>query len=435
MERSIHNHLLLWKMNPKRKVLLLRGARQVGKTWSVRHLAKGFKHYLEVNFETDKAVQRFFIGDLDTARIIRQISAYYDIPVIPGETLLFFDEIQACESALSALRFFHEKQPQLHVIAAGSLIEFALQSLPSFGIGRIEHLFMYPMSFQEFLLAKGRQNLLQLIDQSGPTSPINLVFHDLLTEVLKEFLFVGGMPEVVKLYIESNDLRAAQRMLDQYLTGLMDDFSKYREKYPVTRLREIFDAVVHQSGNKFKLAHASKVANYYQIREALDLLEMAGLIYRVYHTSAGGIPPGAQIDLSKFKIIMFDHGIFQRILGLNLSEYLLASDFSAVNKGNIAEQFAGTEIIKYTFESAKPRLFYWQREAPGSHAEVDYILQQDGKIVPVEIKSGTSGKMQSLHLFLREKALSQGIRCSLENFSKYDQIDVYPLYAIKNFCI
>lgn len=131
---------------------------------------------------------------------------------------------------------------------------------------------------------------------------------------------------------------------------------------------------------------------------------------------------------------MFDHGLFQRILSLNLSEYLLSSDFSAINKGNIAEQFAGTEIIKYTFEDAKPRLFYWQRETPGSHAEVDYILQREGKIVPLEIKSGTTGKMQSLHLFLREETLSKGIRCSLENFNQYGLIDVYPLYAIKSFC-
>lgn len=434
MERIIHTQLIDWKERKSRKVLLLRGARQVGKTWSVRNLAKDFKYYLEVNFETDRVIQQFFTGDLDTTRIIGRLSAYYDIPVKPGETLLFFDEIQACESALSALRFFHEKQPDLHVIAAGSLLEFALKKLPSFGIGRIEHLFMYPMSFQEFLVAKGKNNLLAMIDHAGPLTPVDPVFHDVLIEILKEFLFVGGMPEIVNLYIETGDLRTAQHLLDQYLTGLLDDLNKYRQRYPVTRLREIFDAVIHQSGNRFKLVQASRVANYYQIREALDLLEMAGLIYRVYHTSAGGVPAGSQADHSKFKILMFDHGIFQRILGLNLSEHLLANDFSAINKGNIAEQFAGTEIIKYSSNNGKPRLFYWQREKPGSHAEIDYILQCKGRILPVEIKSGTSGKMQSLHLFLREKKLPTGIRCSLENFNKYDKIEVYPLYALKNIC-
>jgi len=435
MERSIHAQLLEWKDNKFRKVLLLRGARQVGKTWSVRNLAKGFKYYLEVNFETDRAIQQFFSGDLDTTRIISRLSAYYDIPIIPDETLLFFDEIQACEPALSTLRFFNEKQPDLHVIAAGSLLEFALNNLPSFGIGRIEHLFMYPLSFIEFLVAKGKKNLLPMISQAGPLSPVDPVFHDLLIDILKEFLFVGGLPEVVNLYINTGDLRIAQHILDQYLTGLLDDLNKYRQRYPVTRLREIFDAVVHQSGNRFKLTQASQVANYYQIREALDLLEMAGLIYRVYHTSAGGIPAGSQADHSKFKILMFDHGLFQRILGLNLSEQLLAKDFSAINKGNIAEQFAGTEIIKYSSNNGKPRLYYWQRETPGSHAEVDYILQREGHILPVEIKSGTSGKMQSLHVFLNEKKLPTGIRCSLENFNQYDKIEVYPLYALKNICI
>ena len=434
MERSIHDQLIEWKENKYRKILLLRGARQVGKTWSVRNLAKDFKYYLEVNFENDRAIQQFFTGDLDTSRIISRLSAYYDIPVKPGETLLFFDEIQACEPALSSLRFFYEKHPDLHVIAAGSLFEFALKNLPSFGIGRIEHLFMYPMSFQEFLIAKGKKNLLGMINIADPYSPVDPVFHGILTEILKEFLYVGGMPEVVNRYIETDDLRSAQHILDQYLTGLLDDLNKYRQKYPITRLREIFDAVVHQSGNRFKLTLASRVANYYQIREALELLEMAGLIYRVYHTSASGIPPGAQADHSKFKIVMIDHGLFQRILGLNLSEHLLAKDFSSINKGNIAEQFAGSEIIKYSSNTVKPRLFYWQRETKGSHAEVDYILQREGNILPVEIKSGTSGKMQSLHVFLNEKKLPAGIRCSLENFNQYGNIEVYPLYAIKNIC-
>lgn len=432
MERSVNSLLDSWQKNPSRKVLLLRGARQVGKTWSVRNLAKGFKYYLEVNFESEKAIQTFFSGDHDIPKIIRQLSAYFNIPVIPGETLLFFDEIQACESALATLRFFHEKQPGLHVIAAGSLLEFALKKIPSFGVGRIEHIFMYPMSFREFVLAKGRGFMLPIIDEAGPTLPVDPVFHDSLLGLLKEFLFVGGMPEVVNSFIETGDLRVAQRLLDHYLTGLMDDFSKYRERYPVTRLREIFDAVVYQSGNRFKLAQASRVANYYQILEALDLLEMAGLIYRVYHTSARGVPPGAQVNNSKFKILLLDHGLFQRILGLELSEYLLAKDFSTINKGNIAEQFAGTEIIKYHSESEKPRLFYWHRESPGSHAEVDYIVQRKGNLVPIEIKSGTSGKMQSLYVYLREKELPTGIRCSLENFNTYNQIEVYPLYAIRN---
>ncbi len=434
MERFIHSQLLDWKNKTSRKVLLLRGARQVGKTWSVRNLAKGFKYYLEVNFEKDRAIRSFFAGDLDTSKIITLLSAYYDIPIIPGETLLFFDEIQAYEPALSSLRFFYEKQPDLHVVAAGSLLEFALNKLPSFGIGRIEHLFMYPLSFQEFLIAKGKKNLIGMINQSGPESPIETVFHDMLIEILKEFLYVGGLPEIVNNYISNGDLREAQHLLDQHLTGLLDDLNKYRQRFPSTRLREIFDAVVHQSGNRFKLAHASRVANYYQILEALDLLEMAGLIYRVFHTSAGGVPAGSQADHSKFKILMFDHGLFQRILGLNLSEHLLANDFSAINKGNIAEQFAGTEIIKNSPNHGKTQLYYWQRETPGSHAEVDYILQSEGRILPFEIKSGTSGKMQSLHLFLREKKLPSGIRCSLENFNKYDNIEVYPLYAIRNIC-
>jgi len=432
MERTVKEHLIAWQENKKRKVLLLRGARQVGKTWSVRDFSKAFPYYLEVNFETDKAIHSLFSGDIDAGRILQQLSAYYDVPVKDGETLVFFDEIQACENALSALRFFYEKRPGLHVIAAGSVLEVALRKIPSFGVGRMEHLFMYPLSFREFVMAKGKGNLLPLLDGAGPDSPLEEPFHRGMTDLLKEFLIVGGMPEVVAGYVEIGDLRASQRILDHFLTGLMDDFSKYRKQYPANRLREIFDAVAFQSGKKFKIAHVSHAANYYQASEGLELLEMAGLIHKVFHTSATGIPPGSGINQSRFKILMLDHGLFQRILGLELSDILLSSDFSAVNKGNLAEQFVGTEMIKYKSETSRHRLFYWHRENPGSHSEVDYIIQKKGKLFPVEVKSGSTGKMQSLFVYLKEKSLSAGMRCSLENFSRYDRIEVYPLYAVKN---
>ncbi len=206
---------------------------------------------------------------------------------------------------------------------------------------------MSPLSFDEYLLAIGQKNLLELKSEDSPENPLNPAIHARLIAKLKEFLFIGGLPEAAQTYHDSKDLRKTGNVLDQFLTGLMDDFAKYKSRIPLPRLREVFDSVVFQSGNKFKLSKASSSANYYQIREALDLLEMAGLIHRVYHTSDGGIPLKAQVNLSKFKIVMFDHGIYQRILGLDLPEYLLANSFPAINKGNIAEQFTGTEMIKY----------------------------------------------------------------------------------------
>ncbi len=432
MKRQIDIFLMDWKLNLSRKVLLIRGARQVGKTYSVRELGKSFKHYLEVNFESDRAIHQFFQQDLNPDEIRRNLAAYYNVPVNDGETLLFFDEIQACMPAISSLRFFHEKSPHLHLIAAGSLLEFALKEIPSFGVGRIENLFMYPMSFDDFLIASGQESLLEIKQESNPDKPLNPAFHQRLTGYLKQFLLTGGLPEVVRTFLDSGDLRKSQVILDQLIVTLNDDFAKYKKIVPVSRIREVFEAVVYQSGNKFNISKASDSASHRQIKEALELLEMAGLIHRINHTAASGLPLGALINPGKYKMILFDHGIFQRILGLSLSDHLLANEFSLINKGNLAEQFVGTELIKLQPPVSRPQLFYWHRETRGSTAEVDYILQKNDQIIPVEVKSGTQGKMQSLRILMNEKKLPGGIRVSLENFAKYENIRVYPLYAVRN---
>ncbi|NTV84099.1 MAG: ATP-binding protein [Bacteroidales bacterium] len=432
MKRQIHKYLLDWKLNQSRKVLLIRGARQVGKTYSVRELGKNFKYYLEINFESDKSVHQFFQFDLNPDEIIRNLSAYYDIPIIEGETLVFFDEIQACIPAISSLRFFYERKPALHLVAAGSLLEFALKEIPSFGVGRIENLFMYPMSFDEFLIGSGQESLLEMKHESNPVKPLNPAFHQRLTGYLKQFLLTGGLPEVVRTFLESGDLRKSQVILDQLIISLNDDFAKYKKIVPVSRIREVFEAVVNQSGNKFNISKASDSANHRQIKEALELLEMAGLIHRVNHTAATGLPLGALVNPGKYKLILFDHGIFQRILKLSLSDHLLANEFSLINKGNLAEQFVGTELIKLQSPSGKAQLFYWHRETRGANAEVDYVIQNDDNIFPIEVKSGTQGKMQSLRIFMNEKKIPLGIRVSLENFSKYENIGVFPLYAVGN---
>jgi hypothetical protein len=432
MERKINKHLQEWKSHPDRKVLLIRGARQVGKTYSVRELGKSFPYFLEINFESEKGIHHFFQSDLNPEEICRNLSAYYNIPIIDDETLLFFDEIQACIPAISSLRFFYEKRPGLHLIAAGSLLEFALNEIPSFGVGRIENLFMYPLSFDEFLMAMNQESLYKLKKSGNPENGLHPGIHLKLIGYFKQYLLTGGLPEVVKTFLFTHDLRKSQRILDQLITGLEDDFAKYKKRIPVSRLREVFESVVYQMGNKFTISKASDSANQRQIKEALDLLEMAGLIYRVYHTSASGLPLGAQVNPKKYKIILFDHGVFQRILGLNLSEHLLATDFSLINKGFLAEQYVGTELIKLQPSSGRPDLFYWHRESRGANAEVDYVIQHNERILPIEVKSGKQGKMQSLRIFLTEKNLKEGVRISLENFSLYDRIKVYPLYAVEN---
>lgn len=430
--RKIDQELLTWSLELKRKPILLRGARQVGKSAAVRELAIHFEHFLEINFEEQKEVHKLFAGDLAPIELCRNLSAMFNVAIVPGKTLLFFDEIQGCLPAISSLRFFYEKIPGLHLIAAGSLLEFALEELPSFGVGRIRSMFVYPFSFDEFISACGEEQLLEAKQQASAKHPLPETLHQKLVNQFKRFLLVGGMPEAVAEYTQGNDLLACQRVLDDLIISLKADFTKYKKRVPVLRIAEVFESVVQQNGGKFIFAKAATESNHKQVKEALELLIMAGLVIPVTHTSANGIPLGAGADIKKRKMLIFDTGIFQRLLGLDISKVLFEDSFELVNKGAIAELYAGLELIRTSSCYQQISLYYWQREALNSNAEVDYLIQKQQEIIPMEVKSGKKGSMQSLHLFLKEKNMPFGIRLSLENFSSYGQIRVYPLYAVSN---
>ena len=434
LKRHIDSNLFSWSKEYERKPLLLRGSRQVGKSSSVRKLAENFDHFLEINFEKNRKAHRFFDGDLDVKEICANLAVQFQKPIVSNKTLLFFDEIQACPNAISALRFFFEDYPELHVIAAGSLLEFALEKLPSFGVGRIRSMFMYPFSFQEFVTACGDELLWNEICNASPENPLFLPFHEKALELLKKFLVIGGMPAIVSKFVEKRDIMACQRALNDLINSLKSDFSKYKEKMPELRISTAFEAVVNQSGGKFNYAKVDQL-NHRQVKESVELLEKAGLIIPVVHSSANGIPLGAQANFKKQKFILLDTGVFQRLLGLQLSDILFSDNFDVINKGSIAEQFAGLELLKSAPCDMPQNLYFWTREKPQSQAEIDYIVQLNEKIVPIEVKSGTRGKMQSLLLFLKEKHAEFGIRTSLENFTQYDKIKVYPLYAIGNSVI
>ena len=422
-----------WKKDENRKVLLLRGARQVGKTYIVRELAKEFKHFFEINFENNSEVKSFFDQNLDPDRICTSLSAYFRIQIIEGKTLLFFDEIQSCPKAIQALRFFYESLPELHVIAAGSLLEFSLSDLTSWGVGRIRSLYMYPMSFDEFLLANEEDALIEMKKEASSENPIASPFHEKLKEYLRYFLLIGGMPETVKTFIANRtDMNKVQNVLSDIATSYYDDFAKYKRRIPVLRLREVMNSVVKQAGGKYIYSKAGALSNPAQAKEALDLLEMAGLVYKVYHSSGQGVPLGSDVNFKKFKCLLHDSGIFQQIAGLRITDLMLAENIDMLNKGSIAEAFVGVELIKYSLETEKKQLYYWHREKRGSNAEVDYLVEEGTKIIPVEIKSGGTGKMQSLNLFINEKKSRKGIRISLENFSQYGKITVVPLYAVSS---
>jgi predicted AAA+ superfamily ATPase len=435
LPRNIDQDLTTWRREKQGKPLLIRGARQVGKSTAVRHLAGQFDHFLEINFEEQRQVHKLFEGDLDPRQLCENLSLLYNVPVIPGKTLLFFDEIQACLPAISSLRFFYEKYPDLHVIAAGSLLEFALTNIPSFGVGRIRSMFVYPLSFNEFLRANGEELLMEAKKKDSPANPLALPIHQKLLGLLRRFLILGGMPEVVATYVQARDLNRCTQVLDDLIISLKADFSKYRKHVPFLRISEVFDSAVQQAGGKFVYAKAHSEANHKQIKEAVDLLIMAGWIIPVTHTSANGLPLGAEANEKKRKLHLLDTGIFQRILGLSMADILLQDNFDAINKGAIAEQYAGLEILKAGSPYRTGSLYFWHREAKSSNAEVDYVIQHGQQIIPLEIKSGKQGAMQSLHLFLQEKRAPYGIRFSLENFAAYDNIRVYPLYAVGDWVV
>lgn len=431
MKRSVDKELLKWKNEPERKVLLIRGARQVGKTYSIRQLGKTFKYFLEINFEEDPDAKIFFERSRNPHELCEKLSIYYDIPIAPNETLLFLDEIQACTGALKSLRFFYEKMPQLHLVAAGSLLEFALEEIPSFAVGRITSLFMYPMTFSEFLIASGSEKLDELIDRSSVQKPIDPVIHKKILDKLKTFQLIGGMPEAVASYLKHKDLRRCQKVLNDLVTTIIDDFAKYKNRSPVHKLQEVFYSTVHQVGSKFKYSNVSppggSTSGY---KEALDLLIKSGIVHRIYHTSARGLPLGAQINEKKFKILPLDSGVYQRILGLDLSQHIISDFDQLIHREHLSELFVGLELISHQSPFLHPQLYYWHREAKSSSAEIDYVVSAHGRIIPIEVKTGTRGQMQSLHLFLSERSLPYGLRISAENFAAYPNIQTLPLYAV-----
>ncbi len=429
MKRSIDNYLLEWKENPLRKVLLLRGARQVGKTYSVRELGKTFSHFLEINFDEKPAMKDLFTQSLGVEQIIERLSIITEVPIISNQTLLFLDEIQECPQALSLLRYFQEKLPTLHVIAAGSLLEFALSEIPSMGVGRLHSLFMYPLCFTEYLVASGHEQLQIAINNQDMSTPIDPLIHQTLLEKLRIFMLIGGMPGIVNHYLLTHDILQCQTLLQDIVISYEDDFAKYKKKVPVARLREVFKAVIFQGGQKFSYSQIESDSYHKALKEALDLLILAGLVYKIPYSSCQGIPLGATTNPKHFKVLPFDLGIAQRVLGVDLSIIVLQPQPKLVNIGALSEVYAGLELINSQVGNTRPELYFWHREARGSHAEVDFVISGLNGIIPIEVKAGTKGQMQSMYLFLKEKGLSKGIRLSQENFSQYDLIQVAPLYA------
>lgn len=449
IQRNIDVELLEWKDNPMRKPLLLRGARQVGKSSAVRHFGKEFQFFAEVNFERHKTVKTFFQGDIDIRLIVQKIAIYINVPIEEGKTLLFLDEIQECPEAIMALRFFKENYPGLHVIAAGSLLEFTLQELPTFGVGRIHTLFMYPMTFDEFLNANNENGLISMKKQADSQHPLDAAFHEKLIEYFRIYLLVGGMPEAVLAWIKTHNFNQCSHIQEDIILTYEDDFSKYKKRVSPDLLRTTLHGICHQPGEKITFKQISADYRSSQIREAVRLLTLAGLVIPVIATSGNGIPLDAEANEKNMKILLLDSGLLLSVLQLegNLAQHLVdlimtGSPQDLVKKGGLVEMVAGLELLRNKPCVQRQKMFYWEKSG-NSIAEIDYLDTFHLKVTPIEIKSGTQGGMKSLWQFMREKRLTEAIRCSFENFGEFTYTDpqadnaerhitIIPLYALDN---
>ena len=450
IERYIDALLLEWKNSSSLKPRLLRGARQVGKSWAVKHLGESFTYYLEVNFEKRPDIKDVFERVHEVHDLANNLSLLYNVPVVAGQTLLFLDEVQDCPAAIKSLWAFKEDFPELHVVAAGSLLEFALQDLPSFGVGRIRSLFVYPFSFDEFLVAEGKSSWLEAKQQADNEKPLLMPLHNDIVQHYRTFLMVGGMPASVAAWVTTHDYRNCQTELDDIQLTYYDDFKKYAKKVDPTLLRNTLQSVILQIGNKFTYSKVDGSYRAEEVKKALKLLSDAGIVKRVSHTAANGLPLGAEVNEKFRKYIYLDSALLLRILDIDLGGARQLTDLivagtaeDLVNKGGLAEMVLGWELIKYNNPRSQHDLYYWENTADGTRSEVDYIIARDMKVLPIECKSGTSGKMKSLHLFMHNKHLTDAIRCSLENFALLESCDkkaddtvrriqILPLYAISN---
>lgn len=441
--RHIDEQLQQWKEAPRRKPLLIRGTRQVGKSTAVRELGKLFRFFVEINLEKQPDLLQLFPANIDVKKTCEKLSGTLGIPIVPGDTLLFIDEIQVSKEAIMSLRYFKEDYPELHVIAAGSLLEFTLEELPSFGVGRIRSLYMYPFSFDEFLMAQGLDLTIDYKKQATSEEPLTEKAHKDIVDQLRTFYLVGGMPAAVTEWVETHSFIEVAHTHTDIIQTYEDDFNKYKKRVSPNLLRQVLRSVALQAGNKFVYAQAVRDVHSSVVRDALHLLTLAGLIVPVTHTNGTGVPLGAEENSNYTKYLFFDLGVMLTMLDIPAADILLASDVDLVNKGGTSEVFAGLEMIKYRDCLQKPEMHYWENTAKGSNAEVDYLRVRSGQVLPVEVKANTQGSMQSLWVFMRMRKLHDAIRTSLENFGQFNyddpkdnferrHVDIIPLYALSN---
>jgi hypothetical protein len=430
MKRDIEQDLILWKKSNDRYPLLVRGARQVGKSYLVESFGRGhFKKTIVVNFELQPRLKEVF-KDLDPEKIISKINMLLGVRISPEDSLLFLDEIQDCPEAIVAMRYFREKMPGLAVIGAGSLLEFALNAADfKMPVGRVQFLYLKPLSFAEFLTATGNSELREFLVALPFSSTIDHALHDKLQELLRLYLVLGGMPAVLKEYLASKDHAACAFIQASLLQTFRSDFGKYARTSHHKYLQKVFDAAPRLIGARVKYSNIDAESKSRDIKNAVELLSMAGVVQRIRLSKASGLPLGADVSEKKFKLNFLDVGLMQNACGLQ-ARINMEDDILQINAGAVAEQFVGQELLASTDSHQPPELYFWARDQKSSSAEVDYIGTVGARIVPIEVKSGSGGRLKSLQIFLKEKHADIGICLSRRGLSLEGNVIHVPLYMI-----
>ena len=433
MRRSAEGRLKKWLKNPYRKPLVVRGARQVGKSTLVRTFAKQQGLVLhEVNLERHLELSDL-LGTQDITEILRELEFICGKgPINKEDSLLFLDEIQAVPIALQTLRYLYEDYPKLPVIAAGSLLEFALAEHSfSMPVGRIEYLHLGPASLEEYIEELDEQNLLELMRDYSPRERFPRAAHKRLLELQRDFFLVGGMPEATQRYVDTRDLDLAFEVQTSIVETFRDDFSKYSIRAKLRTIQKVFDYVPQSVGEKFKYVNVDSHTVSREIRAAVDLLAKAGVITLVFHSDSTGVPLRATQDERIFKAYFLDCGLMNRMCGAGRICISDLSDYRFINEGKIAEQFIAQHLLFIGKTTDRPSLNYWLREKRRGNAEVDFVIQAGTRIIPIEVKSGKSGTLKSVQQFVLQKGIPFAVRFDL-NPPSFQHVSHHAKYHSKN---
>lgn len=435
MKRIYEDKLQEWQAESQPMPILLRGARQVGKSYIVEKFAKeNFKNHISINFEFEPEFCEYFENTLDPQIILEKICSLKSQEFTKGKTLLFLDEIQVCPRAILALRYFYEKMPGAHVIGAGSLLDFALEEQSiSFPVGRIQFMFLQPMSFYEFLMALGEDGLLKHIQQLKLGEQHDHIIHERLLENIRRYFILGGMPKILDKYLEVRNFISPIDIQDILIYDYREDFSKYAKIVKHKYLQKVFEAVPKQVTEKFKYSKVDPDIKSRELKEALESLEKARIVHKVKSTSGSGLPFEAEASEKHFKSIFLDIGLMQNLLGMDQGlsqEIIRAKNFHSIAAGSLAEQFVGQELLANSSFNKEKRIYYWERRAKASTAEVDYLTAIGNKIVPIEVKADKDGHLKSLKIFMEKYNSPLGIKISQGQLELRGKILSIPFYMI-----